>query len=204
MEPKATTEEIKKAFRRLAHEFHPDKNQENPFAQARFISIQEAYTILTHVEKRANYDHERWLSGRFNKKTTILTPEFINIEIIKLKEHLATLDVYRMNKQLLHEYLLFLLSDEKLAILNLKSDENTTNAITNNIIGITELLPVYFALPVLQKLRLLAMTKPFVSDAINTQYQRRIKEQKLQKMQPWFVVFIVITLLTTMYLYSKR
>lgn len=53
----ATTLEIKKAFRQLAFQFHPDKNAENPkAAEEQFIEIQEAYQTLGDEGKRKIYD----------------------------------------------------------------------------------------------------------------------------------------------------
>ena len=49
--------EIKKAFRRLAREFHPDVNQEDPEAEARFKEAAEAYEVLSDADSRAAYDH---------------------------------------------------------------------------------------------------------------------------------------------------
>ena len=51
----ATTSEIKKAFRRLAVRYHPDKNPA-PEAKPRFQEINEAYDVLGDPEKRASYD----------------------------------------------------------------------------------------------------------------------------------------------------
>jgi molecular chaperone DnaJ len=47
--------EIKKAFRRLAMEYHPDRNNE-PGAEARFKEVSEAYEVLSDVDKRSTYD----------------------------------------------------------------------------------------------------------------------------------------------------
>ena len=52
----ASVEEIKKAYRRLAHQFHPDKNPGNPAAEEHFKRITEAYEILQDAQKRAAYD----------------------------------------------------------------------------------------------------------------------------------------------------
>ena len=52
----ATDDEIKKAFRRLAKQHHPDRNNSSKFAEARFKEISEAYEILGDKEKRRNFD----------------------------------------------------------------------------------------------------------------------------------------------------
>ena len=49
--------EIKKAFRRLARECHPDVNQHDPEAEARFKEAAEAYEVLSDADSRAAYDH---------------------------------------------------------------------------------------------------------------------------------------------------
>ena len=49
--------EIKKAFRKLAREFHPDVNTEDPEAEGRFKEAAEAYEVLSDADTRAAYDH---------------------------------------------------------------------------------------------------------------------------------------------------
>ncbi len=49
----ATQDEIKKAFRKLAHEYHPDKNKGD---DTKFKEINEAYTVLSDSQKRQQYD----------------------------------------------------------------------------------------------------------------------------------------------------
>ena len=52
----ASEAEIKKAYRKLAKELHPDKNKDNPKATERFSKVTRAYDILTDKDKRAQYD----------------------------------------------------------------------------------------------------------------------------------------------------
>ncbi len=59
----ATPETIKKAYRKLALETHPDKNPGDPRAEERFKKINEAYGVLSDAKKRSQYDQYRRLGG---------------------------------------------------------------------------------------------------------------------------------------------
>jgi molecular chaperone DnaJ len=52
----ASEAEIKSAYRKLAIQYHPDKNPDNPEAEERFKEAAEAYSVLSDAEKRATYD----------------------------------------------------------------------------------------------------------------------------------------------------
>ena len=52
----ASEADIKKAYRKLAKELHPDRNKDNPKATERFAKVTQAYDILTDKDKRAQYD----------------------------------------------------------------------------------------------------------------------------------------------------
>ncbi len=52
----ATDDELKKAFRKLAKQYHPDLNPDNKEAEAKFKEVNEAYEVLSDKEKRAKYD----------------------------------------------------------------------------------------------------------------------------------------------------
>jgi len=63
--PEASIQEIKECYRRLAFQFHPDRNKENPTALERMKEINEAYAVLSDPEKRAAYDRARQQYGAF-------------------------------------------------------------------------------------------------------------------------------------------
>lgn len=59
----ASQEEIKKAYRKLSMEHHPDRNQGNKESEEKFKEINEAYTILSNQDKRQEYDNPNPFSG---------------------------------------------------------------------------------------------------------------------------------------------
>ena len=56
VEKNASKDDIKKAFRKLAHEHHPDKNKGNAASEQKFKEASEAYSVLSDDNKRAQYD----------------------------------------------------------------------------------------------------------------------------------------------------
>ena len=64
VDKKAGADEIKKKYRSLARELHPDKNKGDAVKEEKFKGISEAYEILSDVKKRAEYDEARSLYER--------------------------------------------------------------------------------------------------------------------------------------------
>ncbi|WP_027377141.1 DnaJ C-terminal domain-containing protein [Kaistella palustris] len=71
VDKKATAEQIKKAYRKLARKFHPDVNPGDKEAERKFKEINEANEVLSHPENRQKYDKygEHWKHGEEYEKT---------------------------------------------------------------------------------------------------------------------------------------
>ncbi|MFO7773445.1 MAG: J domain-containing protein [Dehalococcoidia bacterium] len=65
--PDASAEEIKEAYRKLAFQYHPDRNPASRDASKKMTEINEAYAILSDPAKRREYDIPRGYGGRMPK-----------------------------------------------------------------------------------------------------------------------------------------
>jgi DnaJ-class molecular chaperone len=77
VDPQATPQEVKEAYRREAFQYHPDRNRGNPSALEKMKEINEAYAVLSHPQKRRDYDNLRerygpsgydWFKQRYSEQ----------------------------------------------------------------------------------------------------------------------------------------
>ena len=80
VERKASEDEVKKAYRQLALQYHPDRNPGDAAAEARFKEAAEAYGVLSDPEQRARYD--QFGHAAFGSGGQYAGPQFTNIEDI--------------------------------------------------------------------------------------------------------------------------
>jgi curved DNA-binding protein len=91
VERKASEDEIKRAYRKLALKHHPDRNPNDQKAEEKFKEINEAYQVLSDPEKRSRYDqlgdsYSRWQQrggapGGFNWEEWVTTPGAGNVRV---------------------------------------------------------------------------------------------------------------------------
>jgi curved DNA-binding protein CbpA len=90
---------IKKAFRTLAMEYHPDKRGENAENDHYFREIQEAYGVLSDPQLREEYLYQRWLEKSMGHQLdTFVQPAQILKLFIKSEQYISTTDGFKTDK----------------------------------------------------------------------------------------------------------
>lgn len=199
--PAATADEIKKAYRTLAFKYHPDTNPDNAFAHTHFLEIQEAYSVLSHEQKRRQYDEERWLNGMSNRarEQVVISPSWILGEALKLQKHMATVDTYRMSHSSLYDYIMLLLEDSHMAIL--QNDASCNVAIVHALLQSTRHLKYIYMQPVADRMALLVPADNEMLTAIYKQARKSRLQNTWERYLPLLIVLITLLLCILMVLY---
>lgn len=204
--PDATAPEVKKAFRAMAFKYHPDTCPGDAFAAAYFMDVQEAYTILGDEVKREKYDHDRWLAGMADRARTKehVSPMWVLKEAIKLNNHMATVDVYRMNHKALHDYILQLLNDNHIAVLTRSEEPSVNEGIINMIVQATRGLKYVYMRPVADRLMVLAGSDIACQASITKGVKARQQDAQWARRTPYIIVCITLLLVFCMYLWARK
>ena len=203
--PSASVSDIKKTFRKLAHEYHPDKNNNDPYATARFAEIKEAYEVLTHPSRRDYYLQQRWYQQSLGKKKTreMVTPVSLLKQFLDLDKYVSKLDVHRMDKHGLQAYIIELINDEMIEKLNAYKEPDINQQIILTILKTSTVLPYSLLAPLkdqLNKIESDEITRQKVNDSI----ERKHRFEQLNKYRPAILFVIVIILSLVIYYVSRE
>lgn len=191
VDPKADLGEIKAAYRKLAHQYHPDKNENDQSAVSKFNLVKEAYETLSNPEKKQAYLEERWLQKAYERqlKTAATKPEHILMRVLQEGNQIRQLDIYRKNNESIREKLSNLLSSDHLTILNDFNETSINDAIVDEMLHVIQMLPASDEQFFLKRLTL-----------INSHLQNDIKDRFLEvenklfweTWRPAFIILIVV------------
>ena len=190
--PSASTEEIKKAYRKLALQFHPDKSPGDPYAGEQFAAIKEAYETLVNPSKKSVYLQYRWYHHASGKKKfqQVVTPVSILQQVLELDRYVATLDVHRMDKRGLNEHINEILDDQAIQILLKFNDPVINQQIVHHLIKSLKILPSMQAKTIMDKLAIPLNDKTEIEKFLLDQKQSEVWD----KYRVWLILLIVLLL----------
>jgi molecular chaperone DnaJ len=161
----ASADEVKKAYRRLAHLHHPDKKNNDPYAAAQFAVIKEAYETLSNPLKKEYYLQQRWYAQSMGKKINqeTITPVNILKQMIGLEKYVSKLDIHRMDQQGLFDYIQNILCDSTINTLNSFNETGINNEIILITLKSGRTLPYSLVMPFTERLKKL-ISSPVTSN----------------------------------------
>ncbi|MEO6833380.1 MAG: DnaJ domain-containing protein [Chitinophagaceae bacterium] len=202
--PVADLADIKTAFRTLAKKYHPDTAPENPFAAHHFAEVQEAYNVLSNPKTRAKYDQERWLRGMnvAVHQTIALTPDWILMQAVNLRKYMAGIDTYHMDHALLRDYLLFLLRDEHLSVL--QSERDFQERLLDEILASAAFLKNDFLPEILERSKMLVGDDILLQEKLALLQQLRESENFANRLRPIVVICAALLIILVIFLLARR
>ena len=191
----ATEADIRKSFRILAFRFHPDKNDGDKTAEEKFKEIQEAYFILSDPERRETWHlHSKY--PILNKKERIIpvTANTILERSRRLEKHIAEMDIFRMNRDILFQQIMSLLNDQHLDILKQNPDDLINQQIIRKILSASRPLSFEQVNQVNSRLALIAGAN---NKLIDTIYQNTKQKKQLSYWEKYngFIILLLTILL---------
>jgi curved DNA-binding protein CbpA len=207
LEPSATLADIKKAYRRLALQYHPDKNAGKEYAQAHFIEIKEAYEVLTSPSKKQVYLQQRWYEQSAGKKefnSQPVTPPYILKKALDLDKYVSSLDNFRMDKQGLYEFIVNLLSTDTIDRLKKFNETEVNKEIIRSIIHTAGYLPPAQAKNITSRLYDLGRNDRVSIGRINLFLLQMEKKARWEKYKIAMIIFVTIIISLLIYIVGSR
>lgn len=201
----ASDETIRKAYKRLMHILHPDKNAGDAAHTAQFIQVREAYVVLSDPQKRAAYDMERYLTGKAVwRSSDMATAVQWEIKIKELRRYIASMDATRMDHLSLKEYMLLLFSDEQITLISIDTSLSAPGLFYGYVYPVLEKLQYPYILPVSVQICKWLSAYPDITDKIQVLVASKKKQAIEARYLPWFVMLCALLLCVFLYIIQKR
>ena len=205
LEASAPVTDIKKAYRRLALQLHPDKTGNDPYSAARFAEIKEAYEVLTDPAKKEYYLQQRWYNQTAGIRRTeqIVTPVTMIKQSLELERYVARLDEFRMDREGLLSFMLDLYSDERLEKLRAFQDTESMHTIVQSVIRSSKYLQPEQAEKMAAQIRKLAPGDTVIARELADFLQHSRKKRNREKYSVWQALLLTALICLLIYLTSR-
>jgi len=203
--PTASANEIKKSYRKLAMEYHPDKHQGDKYKEALFREIQEAYEVLSDPQSREEYNYKRWFTRSIGKRYSeeAITAPAILAETKKLGEYVRGVNIYQVDHEVLSFHIRQIVSDRNIELLHQFDEQNTNRQIVEILLKISEHLPFRYIGPIEIQLVRLSVNDDQTIKRIYNYSKSRKKRNYWEKYMGLIVIIITLIICVLMYLYSR-
>lgn len=201
----ASLQEIKRAFRRLAQQYHPDKNNNSSMAAAHFREIQEAYKVLSNPKKREAYHYQRWYVRSTGKPfaSAPLTPARILQECRLLQQYVASMNMFHVRFDAVSLHIRELLTENAIGILHEHNDKAVNHEIIQSVLKAAQPLPQKFFMPIADLLLQLAGDDATAQAGIEQALLHKKQRHAWDKYK-WVLMLVITALMCwLMYLYGK-
>ena len=201
----ASHQEIKRSFRRLAQQYHPDKNSGSHLAAAHFREIHEAYQVLSDPKKREAYHYQRWYVRSTGKPfaSAPLTPAHILQECRILEKYVASMNIFHIRFDAVSLHIRELLTPNAIGILHERNDTAINRSIIESVLTSAHPLPKKYFIPVAELLLQLAAGDTTAQSAIERELAVKKQLHVWDKYKWVVVVIITATICWLMYRYGK-
>ena len=198
----ATAAEIKKAYRRLALLNHPDTAGTASSATVRFLEIAEAHRVLTNPYERRIYDQSRLTRSNYEPEPPA-TPERL-LDICKdLNKSLRTMSKQMVLAERLEAFILLILNEEHVEILQKSGDVALKDALVAEILTATNHLDAERIGEISQRLRMLCPENPELIRSISQAHAKHVAAMRRRKWTPIAAIAVTIVLCAFIYWYGR-
>lgn len=197
---------IKRSFRKLAFQYHPDKHPDDKLKHAHFLLVQEAYRTLLDPDARRNYDAELWLSQKnsfFHAQP--ITPALLIKRLQQYAEMVKVKKQFYVLEDDAAAFLLDALNDRYMAIFLTKASVGDSEVFTDYIIFITQDLPKPFRDRVFYRLKeVFGEQLPELELKIFQIQSSKSSSDWYQKYLIWLTLLLGLFICLIMFFYAKK
>lgn len=196
----ASMDEVKKAFRKLALLYHPDKNPDKHFATAKFAEIQEAYRVLSDRKKRTEYNYSRYFqSAGVSAQSLAGSADDILRSTFELRNKVAGMDPFRIDRNQLYYEVSRVLSDHNINLLSNNPFTDTHKKIFHNLMESFQHLSFEYVREVVGKLQKIHPEETAIQKELNDLLLHARVQDYWNRYQ--FLIVFIIAMLVCLFIY---
>lgn len=198
--PTASAADIKKAWRKLAQQYHPDKNDGNTTNVERFNEAKAAYEVLSDERKRQHYHYYEF--DIYFAADKQITPFSILQDCLQLERWLEHTPARHIEYDIVYLHIYRLLYPDGQPILEACKATSEATGIISSVVKSSRVLPYTYSV------KLFAMMYPYAGEEQLKYMQQQLEQQKKQavweKYKVLFAVIITVVLCGLLYWLSHR